>query len=159
MIDFVKFFQEENIKINGILHVGAHKAEEEPEYEKLNINKSNIVWLEANHELVNELKKDDKRIVFQALISDEENQEKTFIITNNLQSSSILELDEHKKEHPWVHETERRVYTTTTIDSFLHEIINRQINFLVYWIYKELNYKLLKGLNNQWNTLMLFILK
>jgi FkbM family methyltransferase len=57
--------------------------------------------------------------IYEALISDEDNKEVSFIITNNGQSSSILELDEHLKEHPWVHEINRYKKNTITVDTFL----------------------------------------
>jgi FkbM family methyltransferase len=53
------------------------------------------------------------------LISDNDGKEYDFIITNNNQSSSILELDEHLIEHPGIHETKRYKKSTITVETLL----------------------------------------
>ena len=70
--------------------------------------------------------------IYEALISDEDNKEVSFIITNNGQSSSILELDEHLKEHPWVYEINRYKKNTITVDTFLknNHIDSEKIDFV-----------------------------
>ena len=59
MIKFVDFFNKNNININGVLHLGAHRAEEEPEYLKLVPSKHNIIWVEANPSIASELRATD----------------------------------------------------------------------------------------------------
>ena len=65
-------------------------------------------------------------------VSDVDGKEVEFIITNNGQSSSILELEYHKVAHPTIVEVERKVQKTTTIDTFYHEnkIDARSYNFV-----------------------------
>ena len=116
--------------IKGVLHIGAHLCEEEEEYNKLGVKNENIIWVEANEELCREIDKNDRNIVC-TLISDKIGEEKEYIFMNNSQSNSMLELEEHKKEHSWVYEIGRVKKCTDTIDNlFLREIKEKGINTL-----------------------------
>jgi FkbM family methyltransferase len=48
-----KYFSDNNIKLNGVIHVGAHRGEEIFEYENLGSKK--IIWVEPNPEVFEEL--------------------------------------------------------------------------------------------------------
>jgi FkbM family methyltransferase len=89
-----------NVKVRGILHVGAHECEELEEYLKFtNIN--NIIWVEALPHLVEKnLTKNPNLKIISAVVSDKDGQEIQFNITNNVKSSSILNLKYHKEIHP-----------------------------------------------------------
>jgi len=121
-----------NLKIKGILHIGASMCEELIDYLQIGIPIQNIIWIEANEDICNQMKKNDKIRIFNATISDKDNQEVELIITNNLQSSSILELEEHKKEHPHVWETSRKKVLTKTIKSLYAEnnLNSKDYNFV-----------------------------
>ena len=41
-----------NIKINGILHIGAHTCEELSDYLKVGVTNDNIYWVEALEKIV-----------------------------------------------------------------------------------------------------------
>ena len=91
-----------NIVFTGILHVGMHEAEEIGVYEKY-IVRDKILWIEAMPDKVKYcLSKFPSILVENAIISDIE-EDVTFHISNNGQSSSILELGLHKTFHPEVH--------------------------------------------------------
>ena len=91
-----------NITFSGILHVGAHECEELVEYEKY-ISRQCILWIEAMSDKVELCKKRYPEILIeQAIVSDSE-EIVTFHVSNNGQSSSILEFGSHKEAHPWVH--------------------------------------------------------
>lgn len=121
-----------NIKIKGILHIGAHDCEENELYSKyLDIN-DNIIWIDAMDEKVQQGKQKGIKYIYQAVISDIDNQQINFNITNNIQSSSIFELGTHLKEHPWVNVISKRVLTTTTIDTFIKHN-NIDITTLNFW--------------------------
>jgi GR25 family glycosyltransferase involved in LPS biosynthesis len=127
MMKFVEFLSDK-VKVNGILHIGAHTAEEEPEYLKLISVPSKIIWVEANPVLVNQLS--NKRVV-KALITDKDNEERDFIITNHEQSNSVLELQDRKRLFPWVVETGRVSMKTSTVDTLFYDIVkNEGINML-----------------------------
>lgn len=101
------------VPTKGILHIGAHKCEEAPLYHSIGINDENILWIEANSDLINPHQKN----IISAVVSDKDNEDVEFIITNNMESSSILELHTHLHEHPHVHEINRRKVKTTTLNS------------------------------------------
>lgn len=105
------------VNFNGVLHVGAHVGEEAPAYARAGAGP--VTWIEANPELIPRLSdvvaQYGHRVV-QALVSDVAGVEREFIVTNNGQSSSMLELARHKQVSPEVHEVGRQKHTTTTID-------------------------------------------
>jgi FkbM family methyltransferase len=111
----------------NILHIGAHECEEKNSYNSEGFKDEQIFWIDGNENLVKKIKSLNKDIIiYDALISDKDYDEVEFIITNNMQSSSILELDEHLKEHPWVYEINRYKKHTVTIDTLLK---NNNIDF------------------------------
>jgi len=120
LISLETLYKKYNLKINGILHVGAHECEELKVYNKVGV--TDIIWIDGNDDICKRmrLKYPDQKI-YTAIISDTDNQIVDFIITNNGQSSSILELEEHKIQHPQVYEVERRKLTTTTIKTLFDE--------------------------------------
>jgi FkbM family methyltransferase len=126
-LDYLKL--KYRLDINGIIHIGAHELEEKWIYNKLGINK--IIWIESNQSLVNRFK-DSGENIYCATISDKDNEEKEFILTNNIQSSSILELKTHKTEHPHVYEISRYKVKTKTLDKLISEnnIDSSEFNFL-----------------------------
>ena len=93
-----------NLPIKGIIHIGAHEAEEYEDYKEVSVDK--IIWVEANPDLISYLENKFTGLnnikIFNEAIFDEE-KIVSFKISNNLQSSSILNLKEHKKLFPDVH--------------------------------------------------------
>lgn len=127
------------IKINGILHIGAHNCEEFNDYISCGVNLSNIYWIEALPRLVEKNKLINPLLnIYQALIYDEDNKEIEFNITNcdgdvnNLQSSSILEFGSHKTSHPQVKIVEKVKMITSRMDSIIkkHTIAMENVNFI-----------------------------
>jgi FkbM family methyltransferase len=106
-----------------ILHIGADECQEKNMYNTVGFTDDNIIWIEGNSETVNRMKLqyNDKLKIFDALISDVDGDERDFIITNNNQSSSILELDIHLKEHPQVFEVRRYKKNTITVETLLKQ--------------------------------------
>lgn len=123
LIKFGDLLNKYKLRPNGIIHIGAHKAEELNDY--LAARVFNIVWVEGNSKLYSDLKSKLKFLtdnkVFNAIISDTDGQEVTFHITNNGESSSILELERHKIHHPQIHVTESVAGTTKTFDTLAQE--------------------------------------
>jgi len=101
----------------GILHIGAHMCEEASLYHSIGIDDKDILWIEGNPDIID---KNQKNII-NAVINDIDNQSVTFIITNNIESSSILELYTHKQEHPHIHEIQRRMVNTITLNSLYEQ--------------------------------------
>lgn len=106
------------IHINGVLHVGAHDCEELSFYDTLSIPHEDIIWLEAMDNKVSAANSRGIPNVYKCVVSEKDNMEVIFNISNNGQSSSILELGTHAYRHPEVTFVEKIAEKTTTIDTF-----------------------------------------
>lgn len=106
---------------NGVIHIGAHKMEEREDYLASNIN--NIIWVEANPQLVerNQSLISDSESIFQYAISDENDQIYDLNLTNNGESSSILDLHLHKIHHPHIHVVETVKVNSKRMDALIQE--------------------------------------
>lgn len=110
------------MNVTGIMHVGAHLAEELADYTEQGIY--NVVWVEADpltYEKLLEIVPPHQYAV-QAVVSDQIGQKLTFNRANNGQSSSILELGTHETEHPEVVYTDSFDVVTATIDDLAWEL-------------------------------------
>jgi FkbM family methyltransferase len=108
------------IKPEGVLHVGACQMEELEDYKSQGI--STVIWVEGNPDLVrqNEDKaRSEGHLLIQGLIYDEDDLLVDFNLTNNLQSSSILEFEKHSSYHPHVTVTESIKLKTKTLKTLL----------------------------------------
>lgn len=109
-----------NLQISGILHIGAHECEELNDYNNVGVSNSNIYWIEAMQEKVDLCKNRYKGVnIYQAVIDEEDNKEITFNITNNGQSSSILEFGSHETSHPQVRVVNKKQMNTTRMDTLI----------------------------------------
>lgn len=107
------------MKVDGILHVGAHLAEEHDEYKALGI--TNVIWIEANADnIIRIQEKVTPQLVLQALITDTFGEKIPFHITNyDSMSSSIFEFGTHPTFSPDTVFVEERELKTSTIDYWL----------------------------------------
>ena len=111
-------FDLNNIIINGCMHIGAHDCEEITIYNNLGLNIEDIIWIDALPFKVEEAKKRGIPNVYNALITDKDDEEITFNISNNFQSSSIYEFGTHSYEHPGVVYVNKFNMNSITIDTF-----------------------------------------
>jgi FkbM family methyltransferase len=121
------------LNINGILHIGAHECEELQDYNNIGITNNNIYWIEAMKNKVDLIKNNKKDVnIYNAVIDIEDNKEIVFNITNNGQSSSILEFGSHSVHHPHVKMIEKQVMNTSRMDSIIdkYNIPIHNINFI-----------------------------
>lgn len=122
------------ITINGVLHIGAHQAEEAIAYEQAGITK--VIWIEGNPELMpileSALKKYPDQVAYNLLVSDKEDDWVHFNVTNNFQSSSILDLGTHKNHHPEITVHHTLTLKTHRLDNFFKEknLLIATYNFL-----------------------------
>ena len=63
LISFLDITKNFNMKISGILHVGAHKCEELKDYLTFGLTKSKIIWVEANKEKYDYIKRNDNELI------------------------------------------------------------------------------------------------
>lgn len=108
-----------HLRITGVLHVGAHECEELEFYTTLGVESRNVYWVDAMDNKVQEAKARGIPNVFQAVVSDKEDDTVTFNVTNNVQSSSILEFGTHAKNYTWCVVTEKKTMTTTRLINFV----------------------------------------
>ena len=127
LIDLHDIVRRYNLQISGVLHVGAHEGEENSAYLSNGVNQQSIYWVEANPSLCERLSTRLPNVI-QAAVSDKI-EKVTFHVTNNYQSSAILELEEHRNEHPHIHVMQTLELETKTIDSVV-EAHSISANFL-----------------------------
>jgi len=113
-----KILLENNIKIFGSFHIGAHECEEMHFYNQLGLKSENIVWIDAIPSKVNEATNRGIPNVYNAVITDKDDEEIVFNISNNGQSSSVLEFGTHSHEHPEVVYVDKINLKSITIDTF-----------------------------------------
>lgn len=130
LINLKKLVRKYNLTITGIIHVGAHECEEYDIYKEIGIRDKKMIWVEGNIDIVNKMKGIFCNI-YQGLVSDTE-EDVEFIITNEDQSSSLFELEEHKKEHPGIIEEKRIVLKTITLNTLFknNNIDYKNYNFI-----------------------------
>src|SRR6185437_12439788 len=118
--ELLDILQKHDINITGVLHVGSHECEELDLYSKLQVIPDKIIWIDAL--LTKVLESIDKGIpnVYSAVITDQDDVDVQFNVSNNIQSSSVLPFKTHLVEHPWVHYTESKKMKSVTIDTFAY---------------------------------------
>lgn len=148
-----------NVRPIGVLHVGAHNAEEAHDYERLNWG--NVIWVEAQPNLAANLKKKldpEKHKVIAAAIWGKSGVELEFKVSSNTQSSSLLDFGTHKDDYPDISITESYQVITSTLqdvldDSMKFDFLNLDIQGVelealqgigvyfekIKWIYTEVN--------------------
>ena len=144
-----------NIPITGIIHVGAHKFEELVCYNYANITNDKIIWIEANKNLIDNMT-DKSIIVKNYCVSDKDNEEIELNISNSTASSSILELDLHKKHYPDIIFTNKIKMKTKTIKTIYKDekIPDNFANFLHLDI-QGVELRALKGCGDLLNMYMI----
>ena len=101
LIPLNELVEKYNIQFKGILHVGAHECEELNDYLNYTTN-DKILWVEAMPDKVEFCKKKYPNILIEnAIVSDVEEKVR-FNVSNNGQSSSILDFGLHLQLHPCV---------------------------------------------------------
>jgi FkbM family methyltransferase len=126
------------LDIIGSIHIGAHSGEEIWSYKKNNIN--NLILIEANKNLIKKLR--IKKFIFNhffkmnislenCIISDQNNILRKLNITNNSQSSSILNLKKHNEIYPNIHVTREETMISRTLDDlFIDKYEIKKFNFI-----------------------------
>ena len=111
--------RDNGIGVTGILHVGAFECEEmEPYLDYFNVEPDDIVWIDAVPRKVEEMRAKGIPNVYTAVVTDQDDVDVSFHVSNNVASSSVLELGTHKTEYPSIHYTETLRAKTVTLDTF-----------------------------------------
>ncbi len=142
LISFEHLFNKYKLNIRGILHIGAHECEEIQSYLNYNISLENQLWIEAIPEKVQICQNKFSNLnIINAIISDKDNEIVKFKVTNNYQSSSILNLKVHLTEHPNVYvnqifegktKTVKTIYKENKINYDKYNFLNLDIQGVEY---------------------------
>lgn len=111
-----------NIRPTGVVHVGAHLAEESKGYERFNW--APIIWIEAQPALVEELKKKlDPTInsVIEAAVWNKNGIELELHIASNSQSTSLLDFGTHQSSYPDIVFTDSLKVKTQRLEEVLQD--------------------------------------
>lgn len=122
LIDLEKVVKEKGLNVRGVIHVGAHYAEEQPVYDSIGAKKT--IWVEGNRELMPNLLsmfKDRSDVkVIHAVVSDKK-QMVLFQVHNDTHTSSILDMDFIAESHPELKVVSNVVEQTTSLDELVKE--------------------------------------
>jgi hypothetical protein len=116
--DINRILSGKQIQVTGAFHIGAHECEELPFYQRLSLTPSDICWIDAIPAKVAQAIQRGIPNVYNAIITDKDDVETAFHVSNNVQSSSVLEFGTHSKEHPWVVYVDTLHQKSITIDEF-----------------------------------------
>lgn len=132
LIPLGRLIEDYNLRIRGVLHLGAHLGEEAETYSDLDCEP--VYWVEANPDLMPRLQTHVDQFymqfAYEALVTDKAGEEVTFHVTKNLttprgqldhMSSSILKLGTHRKSSPYVKPSHDITCISTTVDLLVEE--------------------------------------
>jgi FkbM family methyltransferase len=118
-----------DLKIKGVLHIGAHIGQEFQTYERLGIK--NVMFFEPIKNTFNRLKENigDKAILINIALGNKEDEVEMFTeIINEGQSSSVLEPDYHLVRYPWIQFDGKETVKMTKLDKFIEH--KEKFNFI-----------------------------
>ena len=118
-----------DLKIKGVLHIGAHIGQEFQTYERLGIK--NVMFFEPIKNTFNRLKENvgDKAILINTALGNKEDEVEMFTETiNEGQSSSVLEPDYHLVQHPSIQFDGKENVKMTKLDKFIEH--KEKFNFI-----------------------------
>ena len=148
LINLHELVRKYNIQFKGILHVGAHECEELKDY-NLYIANDKILWVEALPNKVHQCKQKYPNILIENAVVSDVIEIVKFNVSNNGQSSSILEFGLHSKFHPHVHYVNSFQTETKLLKDILPKY-NIKYNFLNFDI-QGAELKALKGMEDYLN--------
>ena len=121
LITLNEIYQKYHLNVKGLLHIGAHECEELSAYMQKGITADKIYWIDALQDKVNQMQQIGIPNVYNAIIDEENDKEVVFKVTNNGQSSSILDFGSVSKHHPHIHVTNTFKNKTIRLDTFIEK--------------------------------------
>lgn len=133
-LDIRELKKQFDIKPTGMIQVGSFVVKEYQLLKEVGFNK--FIFIEANAELIPALKENvgENCIIFNELISDVDNKEYLFNISNHTQASSLLQFNKHSEYYPELSTVIKQVpIKSITLDSLFdrEDIDLNQFNFLM----------------------------
>lgn len=118
-------------KIKGVIHIGAHECQEMVFYKNhFGLENNQVIWIEANPKIYERMKNNYN--VFNETIYEEDGKKMSFNITNNEESSSLLNFGSHASNHPHVKFINQIKVITKRMDTFIKDnnVDMENFNFL-----------------------------
>lgn len=109
---------EYHIDITGVFHIGAHDCEEFILYCNIGILSRNMIWIDAVESKVLQATQIGIPNVYHAVITDKDDEIVNFNISNNIQSSSILDFKTHLQHYPDIQYIQTVQRNSITVDTF-----------------------------------------
>lgn len=138
-----------NIQFKGILHVGAHECEELTCYEQY-ISRDKILWIEALTDKVEFCKLIYPGLNIENVVVSDKEEDVVFKVSNNGQSSSILDFGLHKVYYTGIDYIHKFKVRSTMLKDILPKY-NINYNFLNLDI-QGAELKALKGMESYLHT-------
>lgn len=132
LIPFSELIRRFGIQVRGVLHVGAHEAEELGQYVQAGVSPDRIVWIDAQQDKIDALRARGVPKVIQAFVDEEDDKDIVFHVTNNGQSSSLLALGTHAMTYPDIVVVRDVRGRTRRLDTLIdeHHLPIQDLNFL-----------------------------
>ena len=110
------------IQPKGVLHIGAHEAEESRTYQELGWD--NVIWLDAQESLVNKLIDllPINNSIYHAAVWDVDNELLELKVASNSQSTSLLNFGTHEKNYPNISFNSIEIVKTSRIDTMFENL-------------------------------------
>lgn len=122
-----------NVRPHGVLHVGAHFAEESQEYISNGFHShGKIFWVEAQEDLAAKIAMELDPEIHQVICAaawDKDDEVLEFNITSKDASSSLLELGKHREKYPTIFVERKILVRTSRLDTILDHAA--EFDFLV----------------------------
>ncbi len=156
MLIGIDAFKKYKNEIKGVYHIGAHRLEENNSYFEIGIK--DVLWFEANPKIYKDMKPTLQYIstqnIYNELLSDVDDVEVEFYITNNGLSSSMLKSKEHKKYYPHIVVSETIILKTKKMSTFIKEnnVNISKYNFINVDV-QGAELKVIKGFEEYLNTI------
>jgi FkbM family methyltransferase len=116
--EIIKLLLINKINISGSFHIGAHDCEELHFYNEIGLIPKDVIWIDAIPSKVTEAINKGIPNVYNAVITDKDDKEIIFNVSNNIQSSSVLEFGTHSQEHSHIIYVDKIKQKSITVDTF-----------------------------------------
>jgi FkbM family methyltransferase len=121
LIDFEhiqKILSSNAIDITGAFHIGAHDCEELSFYTQLGLRDTDVIWIDGVPSKVAQATARGIPNVYNAIITDTDDTEVVLNVSNNVQSSSVLEFGTHSRSYPDIVYVDTVRQPSITVDTF-----------------------------------------
>jgi len=121
-LNLMELKQKHNLDIKGIIHIGANTGQELKAYEQLGVK--NVIFIEPIPEIfakLTQLKSEVCNLTFYNVAISHYEGKASFNVTNNGESSSLLDLKQHRMYYPGIYVTKKIQVDVITLDKLIEK--------------------------------------